>query len=383
MAVLFCLPAFVSSQTKPVPKRPPLPSNAIPMYPGVKPVPQDTTPGPQVIRQEIQVRKVWPLFYRGGVIRGKKFCDGGSNPMIVRVQPSRVKDVRVGFFESEFFGAGPQWRASGWMAVVVSAFLTGQPMARWRISFDAAGKIDGPSAGGLMTATVLSAIRRDKILPHVTMTGTINPDGSIGPVGGIYYKIIGAKRVGKTTVLIPVGKTHEKPCGSAVPKSLVERGAQLGVRVIPVGTIYEAYKHLTGKDLPRPKDTGQKFALPPKTIASLKNSYARWQRTFNDRIARMRHTARRIPQKFRPILAGLWRRAYDRRNRGIQAFKRGQIPAAVGYMWNGTVIADVGAHVSYLLVGYKKGGIRGMMGAYMKMRVGQKFLDQFLDQKQD
>ena len=44
----------------------------------------------------------------------------------------------------------------------------------------------------------------DQINADVTMTGTINPDGTIGPVGGIPFKIEGAAEAGKKVVLIVV-----------------------------------------------------------------------------------------------------------------------------------------------------------------------------------
>lgn len=43
-----------------------------------------------------------------------------------------------------------------------------------------------------MTAAVIVFIRGDATLDDVTMTRTINPDGTIGPVGGIPEKIDGA-----------------------------------------------------------------------------------------------------------------------------------------------------------------------------------------------
>src|SRR5205814_6525545 len=115
-------------------------------------------------------------------------------------------ELRVGFFESEVGGSGPQWRAAGWMAVITASLLLGKNPSNYEFSFDVAGKIDGPSAGGLMTAAVLAGYLGDSILPDVTMTGTINPDGTIGPVGGIPQKLEGAAAAGKKKDLVPCGQ---------------------------------------------------------------------------------------------------------------------------------------------------------------------------------
>ncbi len=77
------------------------------------------------------------------------------------------------------------------------------------VSFEYEGKVDGPSAGALMTIGVLAAVRGDTPKPDAAMTGTINPDGTIGPVGGIRFKIEGAAEKGMKLVLIPAGIRSE------------------------------------------------------------------------------------------------------------------------------------------------------------------------------
>ena len=53
--------------------------------------------------------------------------------------------VRVGFFETEVGGTGPQWRAAGWMAAVNAALLTDFNPRAMRVSFEFEGKVDGPT----------------------------------------------------------------------------------------------------------------------------------------------------------------------------------------------------------------------------------------------
>lgn len=63
--------------------------------------------------------------------------------------------------------------------------------------------IDGPSAGALMTLVTISAIEGEALDPDVTMTGTIDDDGNIGPVGGLVEKAVAARDSGKELLLIP------------------------------------------------------------------------------------------------------------------------------------------------------------------------------------
>jgi uncharacterized protein len=66
--------------------------------------------------------------------------------------------------------------------------------------------IGGPSAGAIMTVAVIALLENWTLDNNTIMTGMINPDGSIGPVGGIPYKIDAAHSVGATRFLIPKGQ---------------------------------------------------------------------------------------------------------------------------------------------------------------------------------
>jgi uncharacterized protein len=66
--------------------------------------------------------------------------------------------------------------------------------------------IGGPSAGAIMTAAVISLLEDWNMDEKTVMTGMINPDGSIGPIGGIPQKIDAANSVGANRFLIPEGQ---------------------------------------------------------------------------------------------------------------------------------------------------------------------------------
>jgi uncharacterized protein len=66
--------------------------------------------------------------------------------------------------------------------------------------------IGGPSAGAIMTVAVIALLENWTLDNNTVMTGMINPDGSIGPIGGIPYKIDAAHSIGATKFLIPKGQ---------------------------------------------------------------------------------------------------------------------------------------------------------------------------------
>ena len=67
--------------------------------------------------------------------------------------------------------------------------------------------IGGPSAGAALTIATMASIKQLDIEPGVMMTGMINPDGTVGPVGGIIEKIMGANAKGIKVFLIPSGQS--------------------------------------------------------------------------------------------------------------------------------------------------------------------------------
>jgi len=67
--------------------------------------------------------------------------------------------------------------------------------------------VDGPSAGGALAVLITALLTNKTIRKDVVMTGVIEPDGSIGPVGGIYEKAVAAAKYGAKVFLVPKGQS--------------------------------------------------------------------------------------------------------------------------------------------------------------------------------
>jgi Lon-like protease len=74
----------------------------------------------------------------------------------------------------------------------------------FRVNIDS-GQIGGPSAGLAFTLGLLDVLTPGELTGGVAVaaTGTIAPDGSVGPVGGVAQKTVAVKRAGATLFLVP------------------------------------------------------------------------------------------------------------------------------------------------------------------------------------
>jgi predicted S18 family serine protease len=93
-------------------------------------------------------------------------------------------------------------------AVYVAQNLTGKSLAGSDVIFsveaqDQIPAIDGPSAGALMTSLVIAALTDQTPRQDITLTGTIDPHGNVGAIGGVVEKAQAAKAAGKTEILLP------------------------------------------------------------------------------------------------------------------------------------------------------------------------------------
>ncbi|MDQ1732919.1 MAG: Lon-like protease [Pseudonocardiales bacterium] len=96
--------------------------------------------------------------------------------------------------------------------------------------------IGGPSAGLMFALGIIDKSGADNDLTggkFIAGTGTIDPDGAVGPIGGIQLKMLGARREGATVFLAP-----ESNCND------VRGNIPAGLTVIKVGTLHEAITSL-------------------------------------------------------------------------------------------------------------------------------------------
>ena len=162
-------------------------------------------------------------------------------------------------------------QASARLAAQVAGKVTGIDMSKYDVFIHVKADspiIGGPSAGATMTVGIIAALKGWGVNSEVMMTGMINPDGTIGPVGGILEKAAAAHDAGVKLFLIPRGQriqyvqqTEKKEIGGIVEihsktekVDVVEYAKERwGLQVVEVVDIYQAVYYFTGHQLPKPQ----------------------------------------------------------------------------------------------------------------------------------
>ena len=113
-----------------------------------------------------------------------------------------------------------------------------------------AGAIGGPSAGMMFTLETYTQLtgkdlRRGR---EIAGTGTINPDGTIGQIGGEDKKVATASKEGASIFLVPDSGTKSEDTNNYLGAKAAADKLHTKMKIVPVKTIHDALTYLeTGK----------------------------------------------------------------------------------------------------------------------------------------
>jgi Lon-like protease len=96
------------------------------------------------------------------------------------------------------------------------------------------GRVSGPSAGLAFTLTILEELTPGDLTggKKVAVTGTIQPDGTVGPIGGAEQKAVTARKAGAKLFLVPTAEVKEA------------RGRAESMKVVGIRTLDDALREL-------------------------------------------------------------------------------------------------------------------------------------------
>ncbi|MDY6985349.1 MAG: S16 family serine protease [Candidatus Thermoplasmatota archaeon] len=206
----------------------------------------------------------WVEIYAPAVAQTEEGMVGALSTIRIRVEPGGGH-----VFVDTFPLTQIDMQSSARMAASVACSVSNKSLSDYDFFVVVRGEaqmIGGTSAGGAMTVAMVSALNDLPLRKDVMMTGTISPDGSIGPVSGIPEKMEAAREAGAKVFLLPEGQaeysytiTNTTQIGPLVITSqrpaemnLIEHGKSLGLTVKEVSNIREAVKEFTGVELKQP-----------------------------------------------------------------------------------------------------------------------------------
>jgi hypothetical protein len=270
---------------------------------------------------EVVVKAVWFSGTPGVKV------SGGTSDITVRIAPNTKDGASVGVIEEFAGGAGNQWRTATWLAAFNASRATGRSLIDHEFLVRAGGHIDGPSAGMLMTSTMMALLRGKSLLPNTTMTGTINPDGSAGPVGGIVQKMGGAKASGITRFGYPMGARNHVDLSDKHVVDLNEVGTELGLEVKEIHDLYEAYEFLTGDTIKRAAPVEESaLELDADTSGHLRAKLTSWKARLEGEVVALKTQLRRNQAIGKEMGAGL--NQVDELLNRASNYEKSDLPAA-------------------------------------------------------
>lgn len=110
------------------------------------------------------------------------------------------------------------------------------------IEFHFANRESGPSGGFMMSLAIYDTLKNHQVVEELKIagTGTIDADGTVGEIGGIKHKIIGAHQEGAEIFFAPAGENYHDAL-----KLAQERNYQM--EIIEVRTLDDAIAYLDEK----------------------------------------------------------------------------------------------------------------------------------------
>lgn len=124
------------------------------------------------------------------------------------------------------------------LGVVIGAVQKVEPQEAGKAVSFVNTDVGGPSAGLMFTMEIYNRLTPGDLTKghRVAGTGTIDPDGTVGPIGGVKHKIVAANRAGAEIFFVPVKNYDEaKAKADAIGTSM---------KLVPVSSLREALDYM-------------------------------------------------------------------------------------------------------------------------------------------
>jgi hypothetical protein len=221
--------------------------------------------------------------------------------------------------------ATPIFLAQLWNASLASALAWQEPWqgARWKVLDTPV--TDGSGLDAQLAVGMIATSARRPYPPKTVVIGSLNPDGSLGPVSHLMDRLEAAAHAGITRAIIPSVQRFDTD-GSGQVVNVVRQAGEIGIECVPVDDLVTATETTMNDPLP---DTTLDGSLPKynNEVSSYIDDFARHEQ--NELIEGLKLAPKESElSTYAPRLAAIWKSVYLDYEAGQEAYGAGQVYVA-------------------------------------------------------
>ncbi|RUM47887.1 MAG: hypothetical protein DSY37_01195 [Hyperthermus sp.] len=203
--------------------------------------------------------------------------------------------------------------------------------------------VGGPSASAAMAVAFLAAFRGKNIPPNFSMTGMVEPDTTIGPVGGVPEKLLAVAKAGVKEFVVPLGQRLALSLNTGRKVDVKVLGANRGVKVVEASTILEAYRAATGdKELLKHLQASSvsETPYPAWLLNSLRDSISVFKKRAKENIECSLSYTSKLPPDYRRQVEGIVEKAEERMSEAGEMLGKGMYYSAASRYFSAAIMSS-------------------------------------------
>jgi hypothetical protein len=219
----------------------------------------------------------------------------------------------------------PVFTAQLWNASLASAVAWQEPWqgARWKVL--QTPDTDGTGLDAALAVGMIATSARRPYPPKTVVIGSLNPDGSLGPVSHLVERMNAAAQAGMTRVIIPSVQRFDTDASGQV-LNMIRHAGDLHLECVPVDDLVQATEATMNDPLP---DTVLDSSVPKysNAVATYIDDFA--HREQEETASGLKFAPKESDlSTYPPRLAAIWKSVYADFDAGQQAYRAGQVYAA-------------------------------------------------------
>ena len=222
--------------------------------------------------------------------------------------------------------ATPIFTAQLWNASLASALAWQEPWegARWKVLQTPV--TDGTGIDAALAVGMIATSARRPYPPKTVVIGSLNPDGSLGPVSHLVERVDAAAGAGMTRVIIPSVQRFDTDASGQVV-NIVRYADELHLECVPVDDLIAATETTMNDPLPETATLDSSLPKYSNDVATYIDDAAQREQTEATSGLKLAPKEAELAT-YPPRQAALWKSVYADFDAGQEAYRAGQVYVA-------------------------------------------------------